>query len=251
MNEGRVLGLPVASISRAEACAELARWIAERRRSYAVLANVHVIETARRLPQVAEALAGAGLVLPDGAPVAWCVSRSTGVRSERVTGTDLLEGLCRVSAEHGYRHFFYGSTLETLEALVAALERRYPGIAIAGALAPPFVPAPALPPDDAAAINAARPDIVWVGLGAPKQDLWMRLARPQLEAPVLVGIGAAFDFASGRKPCAPEPLRRAGLEWLFRLAHEPRRLWRRYLVTNTTFVLGLVQARLEGGRRRP
>ena len=249
MKVGRVLGTPVAATSRVEACDHLERWIAERRREYIVLANVHLIETGRRDPAVAEALAHAGVVLPDGAPVAWSVRRATGSQSDRVTGSDVFEELCGRSPSNGYRHFFYGSSPQTVEALEGFVGRDYPGIEICGSLSPPFSPAAELRADELATINEARPDIVWVGLGAPKQELWMRLARPHLEAPLLLGVGAVFDFASGSKRRAPDLLQQLGLEWAYRLAREPRRLGRRYLTTNTSFTVTTLRSLLFGGQR--
>jgi N-acetylglucosaminyldiphosphoundecaprenol N-acetyl-beta-D-mannosaminyltransferase len=235
--------MPAVAISRSETCEKLERWIAERRREFVVLANVHVIETARRTAELSDALHRAGLVLPDGAPIAWAVGRDTGTRSERVTGCDVFDALCRRSPAAGYRHFFYGSTPETVELLRRRVSERYPGIQICGVLSPPFGPVE-LRREELAAINAARPDIVWVGLGAPKQELWMGRARQHLEAPLLLGVGAVFDFASGRKPRAPRILQRLWLEWLHRLITEPRRLARRYTVTNTTFVVAMLRSLL-------
>lgn len=247
MKRGHVLGLPVVATSRTEACDELERWIAERRREYVVLANVHVVESARRDPLLADALRHAGLVLPDGAPVAWAVARDTGTRSERVTGSDVFDELCRRSQTAGYRHFLYGSMPETLELLSSRVAQRYPGLEICGTLSPPFTPEAELRDEQLAVIAAARPDIVWVGLGAPKQELWMRLVRERLEAPLLLGVGAVFDFASGQKARAPRLVQRLGLEWAHRLVKEPRRLAKRYVVTNTTFVVALVRAARGGG----
>jgi N-acetylglucosaminyldiphosphoundecaprenol N-acetyl-beta-D-mannosaminyltransferase len=241
VKHGHVLGLPAVAISRSETCSQLERWIAERQREFVVLANVHVIETARRDAELADALCQAGLVLPDGAPIAWAVGRDTGTRSERVTGCDVFEELCRRSETAGYRHFFYGSTPETVELLRQRVSERYPGIRICGTLSPPFGPVE-LREEELAAINAARPDIVWVGLGAPKQELWMSLAREHLEAPLLLGVGAVFDFASGRKPRAPRVMQRLWLEWLHRLITEPRRLARRYASTNTTFLVAMLRS---------
>jgi N-acetylglucosaminyldiphosphoundecaprenol N-acetyl-beta-D-mannosaminyltransferase len=245
----RVLGAPVAATSLAEACDELERWIALGRREFVVLANVHVVETARRDSAVADALEHAGLVLPDGAPLAWSVRRAGGPKAERITGSDLFDELCRRSPAAGHRHFFYGSTPETLEVLTRLVRNRYPGIDVCGSLSPPFSRSAELRPHDMAAIDAARPDVVWVGLGAPKQELWMRLARAHLEAPLLLGVGAVFDFASGRKQRAPRLVQRLGLEWAHRLAHEPRRLAKRYLVTNTTFTLAVLRGLARSGDR--
>jgi N-acetylglucosaminyldiphosphoundecaprenol N-acetyl-beta-D-mannosaminyltransferase len=157
--------------------------------------------------------------------------------------------LCRISVENGYTHFFLGGAPGVPEQLAAALQARFSGLRVAGTLSPPFRP---LTPqeDDAlvAELNQAAPDIIWVGLGTPKQDLWMARHRSRLQAPVLVGVGAAFDFHAGRVSQAPRWMQQAGLEWLFRLWQEPGRLWYRYLVYNPMFVL-LVLAQTLGLKR--
>ena len=180
------------------------------------------------------------MVLPDGAPVAWAIRLLTGEPTQRVAGADVFEELCRRSPAQGYRHYFLGSTDETLARMRAAAESRFPGIEICGSCSPPFGPAlfdelPAI----AQRVNEARPDVVWVGLGAPRQEQWMHAARPLLEAPLLLGVGAVFEFAAGTKRRAPGWMQGAGLEWAYRLLLEPRRLGRRYLVTNTAFSLAL------------
>jgi N-acetylglucosaminyldiphosphoundecaprenol N-acetyl-beta-D-mannosaminyltransferase len=244
-----VLGLPITAGNLGDICDELERWIAGRRRAYVCLANVHVVETARRNPDLERSLREADMVLADGAPIAWIAGRRGGGRVPRVAGSDLFEELCRRSVEAGHRHYFYGSTPETLARLAARVRERHPGIRICGSLSPPFSPAVEVGRDLTAGIDAARPDVVWVGLGAPKQECWMRRARELLEAPLLVGVGAVFDFASGTKARAPRPVQRLGLEWAFRLGQEPRRLSRRYLVTNTAFGLSLVREFLASGNR--
>jgi N-acetylglucosaminyldiphosphoundecaprenol N-acetyl-beta-D-mannosaminyltransferase len=230
-----VLGVPIAPLDLTRAVSQIEGWIDAGRRSYACLVNVHVVETARRSPELMVALRRSGLNLPDGAPVAWLASRLGPEPVARVTGSDLLDGLCSAGPR---RHFFLGSTPETLEGLQLMVEATYPRAEICGALAPPFRP---LDENEWAAaievVNRARPDIVWVGLGAPRQEIWMHAHRDRLTAPVLIGVGAVFDFASGRKARAPRWMQRRGLEWLHRLATEPRRLWRRYLFTNTAFAV--------------
>jgi N-acetylglucosaminyldiphosphoundecaprenol N-acetyl-beta-D-mannosaminyltransferase len=239
MTAAKVRGTRIALAGLDGAAAEVTRWIDEGARSFVCLANVHLVETAHRTPRVAESLGRAGMILPDGAPVAWAAGRRVGHAVSRVTGSDLFEELCRRSPGH-YRHFFYGSTSGTLARLEETVRRRYPGIVVCGRLAPPFRPLSEA--EDAAVvsqINSARPDIVWVGLGAPKQELWMSWARDRLDAPALIGVGAVFDFASGTRRRAPTALRRFGLEWAFRLVLEPRRLGGRYLVTNSSFLAGI------------
>ena len=137
----------------------------------------------------------------------------------------------------GHRHFFYGGMTGITDRLSANLRRRFPATQVVGCLTPPVAPIPALcTPDVAASINEAKPDIVWVGISTPKQEQWMARMRPMLEAPVLIGVGAAFDFHAGAVRQAPAWIQRAGMEWAFRLAQEPRRLWRRYLFDNPRFL---------------
>jgi N-acetylglucosaminyldiphosphoundecaprenol N-acetyl-beta-D-mannosaminyltransferase len=158
--------------------------------------------------------------------------------------------LCALAARRGWRNYFYGAAPQTLEALGARLGERFPGLRVAGSLSPPFRP---LSEEESRrtveAINRARPDIVWVGLSTPKQERWMARHRPLLDAPVLVGVGAAFDFHAGNKPQAPRWMRGACLEWLFRLCSEPKRLWRRYLTIVPAFLL-LFGLQALGLRRR-
>ncbi len=244
MRTAEVIGTRVTAATLAEVVDALESAIAGGRREYVCFANAHLTSTARRDERLAEALAGAGMVLADGKPVAWAA------RTERIAGSDVFEELCRRSPARGYRHFFLGSTDETLALLRARVEASYPGIEISGTHSPPFGPAlDEFAPELAEVVNAARPDVVWVGLGAPKQELFMRALRPLAGAPLLLGVGAVFDFASGTKLRAPTWMQRAGLEWLHRLCCEPRRLARRYLVTNTAFALALTRQRAarEGG----
>jgi len=145
--------------------------------------------------------------------------------------------VCERGQDHGVRHFFYGTTAATLSALCDRLTRQFPKIVIAGVHAPPFRPLSAEEERQAAdLINAAAPDIVWVGLGTPKQDFWVARMRPVLNAPALIAVGAAFDFHSGRVRQAPRWMMRCGLEWFYRFCREPRRLGRRYLVGNAVFL---------------
>ena len=155
------------------------------------------------------------------------------VYGAKVTTTALETGL-----ERGWRHYFYGSTVETLDNLRAALEGQYEGIEIAGTHSPPFRDLDAVEEDAVAAeIMETRPDFVWVGLGMPKQEKWMLRNKHRYPGVALVGIGAAFDFIAGTKPEAPSWMQKAGLEWVFRLASEPRRLWRRYIFNNPAYLL--------------
>jgi len=157
--------------------------------------------------------------------------------------------LCEHSVSAGYCHFFYGGAAGVPEQLAAMLQKRFPGLQVVGTYSPPF--RSLTPKEDeqiVRMINEAEPDIVWVGLSTPKQERWMAEHVGRLVAPVLIGVGAAFDFLSGRKRQAPRWMQRAGLEWLFRLLSEPRRLWRRYLVNNPLFII-LVLLQMAGVRR--
>jgi N-acetylglucosaminyldiphosphoundecaprenol N-acetyl-beta-D-mannosaminyltransferase len=178
---------------------------------------------------------------PDGVPLVW-VGRAMGKQVSRVCGPDLMPLLIDRSREQGARHFFYGGAPGVADALAARLGERFPGMIVAGTHSPPFR---ALSAEEDAAeiemINAGRPDYVWVGLGSPKQDLWIADHRSSLEASVLFAVGAAFDFHSGGLRRAPLWMQRTGTEWLYRLIAEPRRLLRRYTVVNTKFVLLLAR----------
>jgi N-acetylglucosaminyldiphosphoundecaprenol N-acetyl-beta-D-mannosaminyltransferase len=171
--------------------------------------------------------------------------------ADRVCGPDLMPALFHHSEETGYRHFLYGATPRTLELLKDNLKQKFPAAEIVGAHAPPFRPAGA-DEDEAVikAINASAADIIWVGLSTPKQELWMARHRHRLSAPILIGVGAAFDFHAGLVRQAPRRLQRAGLEWIFRTAMEPRRLAKRYICNNPSFLALLAAKRLGFARVR-
>ena len=164
---------------------------------------------------------------------AWQDSR----QARRVCGSDLLDAVCAYGLQRNYRHFFYGASPQVLGLLTDRLQRRHPGLIVAGYRSPPFRALTAAEDaEDIAAINEARPDFVWIGLGMPKQEKWMVEHLGKIDATALIGIGAAFDFHAGTKPRAPIWMQRSGLEWLFRLMTEPRRLAHRYFIDNALFV---------------
>ena len=203
---------------------------------YVCLGNVHTTVTASEDAAYRAVQNGAVLTLPDGGPIA-AYSRRTYPQAQRVAGPDLFHAMLAQGVEKGWRHYFYGSSPETVEKLREVLPRRYPGIAIAGIESPPFRPLTA--EEDAAAvarINAARPDFLWVGLGAPKQENWMAAHAGKIDA-VMLGVGAAFDFEAGTVARAPKWVQRIGMEWFWRLLQDPGRLFGRYLRTNTKFLL--------------
>jgi N-acetylglucosaminyldiphosphoundecaprenol N-acetyl-beta-D-mannosaminyltransferase len=242
----RTLGIAIASSPATTFVEHVHRWVRERSGVFVCLVNVHLFETAMREPRVRAVLADAGACLPDGKPIALAASWSARRPVVRLAGADVFTLLCET--EPSLRHYFFGSDDATLFRLVERVRERFPNAVIAGAHSPPFSPSLAVRDADISAINAAEPDIVWVGLGAPKQELWMAEARARLSAPVLLGVGAVFDFFAGTRQRAPRWMQRAGLEWLHRLFSEPGRLWRRYLVTNSSFVLRVVRAGISSGR---
>jgi N-acetylglucosaminyldiphosphoundecaprenol N-acetyl-beta-D-mannosaminyltransferase len=171
----------------------------------------------------------AGLTTPDGMPIVWLGRLKGHRRVEKVYAPDVMMETFAAGVAKGHRHFLYGGDPQGAEQLRAKLVERYPGIRIVGTYSPPFRPLTSAEAEEVTAIiNMARPDIVWVGIGCPKQEYWMQRFRPLLDAPVLIGVGAGFDFLAGRKPLAPRWVQHSGFEWLYRLLSEPRRLWPRY-----------------------
>ena len=247
--EVNILGVGINAIDVDQALTQISDWIERQERRYVSVCNVHTVMECQKDPEMRRAVNGAGLATPDGMPLVWLGGRKSGQDVRRVYGPDLMLALCALSIRKGYSHYFYGGADGVHERLAEYLSSRFPGLKVAGGYAPPF--RTLTPQEDAevvARINEANPDIVWVGLGTPKQDLWMASHRDRLNAPVLIAVGAAFDFHTGRKPQAPLWMQRSGLEWLFRLLQEPRRLWYRYLIYNPLFVL-LVLAQAVGLRR--
>jgi N-acetylglucosaminyldiphosphoundecaprenol N-acetyl-beta-D-mannosaminyltransferase len=218
-----------------------------RRGGYASLTGVHGLTLAQRDPGLRHALREAWMNFPDGAPVAWLLRRVTSGDARRVGGPDLFARVADRGRKEGLRHFLVGSTEPVLERLERELGVRFPGVQIVGRFAPPFAERPAV--DEAAGLIAAtQPHIVWVGLGAPKQELWSSRAAMEVPGVTFIGVGAAFDFVAGVKRRAPAWMHRAGLEWLYRMATEPRRLTSRYVRSNSEFVWRT--GRELGARRR-
>jgi len=246
-----VLGVWIDAVDQLRAQEAIEGWITDRQRRYVCVSNVHSVMEARRDESLRAVFNAAGLAVPDGMPLVW-VGRLRGRHAvRRVYGPDLTLQLCERAAGRGFTCFFYGGGPGVAERLAESLSRRFPGLRVVGAEAPPFRPLTTEEDEEAMRrINAACPDVVFVGLGCPKQERWMAEHRERLHAPVLLGVGAAFDFHTGRVPQAPRWMMGAGLEWLFRLSREPRRLWRRYLVYNPLFVFHLT-LELLGLRRYP
>ena len=246
-----VLGVPLALTDYTRTLDWIDAAVAARQRAFVCVAAVHTVMESQEDPQLREAVLASDFTVPDGQPLVWAMNLLGHNLSSRVYGPDLMERACERAARTGQRFFLYGGREAALHTLHDELPRRYPGLRIAGVRPGPFRE---LSPGEADAIaaelNAAEPDVIWVGLGVPLQEKWMASMRSRLEAPVLVGVGAAFDFHAGLKRQAPHSLQRLGLEWAFRLAQEPRRLWRRYLRYNPRFVLGFARQYLRHLRTR-
>jgi len=237
-----LLGVSISAVTPALASEAIGGWIESGQRAYVCVAPVATLVDSQRDVLYREVLNRADMVTPDGMPVVWLARLRGNQVIRRTYGPDLLSAVCADGQAKHYRHFFYGASEETCRLLQAQLRRLFPDICIAGHYSPPFQAKASREQDRVLdLINKARPDIVWVGLGSPKQDFWMQIHRPLLDVPVLVGIGAAFDFVAGVKPQAPRWVQRSGLEWFFRLCCEPRRLWRRYLVGNSLFIYYVVR----------
>jgi N-acetylglucosaminyldiphosphoundecaprenol N-acetyl-beta-D-mannosaminyltransferase len=224
-----ILGVRVSAVNMGAVLAAFEAWIGQRQRQYVCVTPAHSIMDCRNDPALRRIFNHAGLTTPDGMAIVWLLRLQGHRHVERVYGPDLLLATCQRSLVTGWRHFFCGGAAGVADELAQRLGQRFPGLAVVGTASPPFHP-PSFAEEEQlmATINAARPDIVWVGLGSPKQERWMACHRECLEAPVLVGVGAAFDFLSGRKRQAPRWVQRAGCEWLFRWGSEPRRLSGRY-----------------------
>ena len=232
-----VLGVNVSAINMDHALDVIDHWVTMGDREYVCVTGVHGVMESRRDPALQQIHNRAGLVTPDGMPLVWW-SRATGhSHAGRVYGPDLMLAACERSLTNGYRHFFYGGADGVADLLARRLSKRFPGLQVAGTYTPPFRKLTAAEDEDVVTmINDSGADIVWVGLSTPKQEYWMAEHLGRLEASVMIGVGAAFDFHAGLKKQAPRFVQHSGFEWLFRLATEPRRLWKRYLRNNPEFV---------------
>lgn len=216
-------------------------WASRRESRYVCICNAHSVVTALHDRDFAAAIAHADMATPDGAPVAWMLRRLGRPAQGRVSGPDLMWQYCQTVTDSSDGIFLYGAAPETLDLLEQSLRANFPKLAISGKRSPPFRPLTAAEEQaDIDLINASGAGIIWVSLGCPKQELWMARHVGRIQA-VMVGVGAAFDFHAGKVSRASPWMQRAGLEWLHRLASEPRRLWRRYLVTNTLFIVHAVR----------
>ncbi len=233
-----VLGVPLALTDYDATMAWMDGTIAHDQKGYICVAATHTIMVCYEDPELRDAVLNSSITVPDGQPLVWAMNALGGDLDDRVYGPELMARYCERAADAGTRMYLYGGRNQgALVQLALNLRRRFPGVKIVGGYSPPFRD---LAPDEEDAIvdemNRSKADVVWVGVGAPKQEKWMAAMRDRLDASVLVGVGAAFDFHAGLVPQAPEWMQAAGLEWLFRMAHEPRRLAPRYVRYNPRFI---------------
>lgn len=245
-----VLSAPIDVLTWEHALARISTWAAQRESRYVCICNVHSVITAGQDKTFGRMVSEADMVTPDGAPVAWMLRKLGYADQQRINGPDLMWKYCEQAAQTGESIYLYGGMPETLEILQRHLADVFPGLRVAGAYSPPFRGATDEEDEaDVARINASGATTVWVSLGCPKQEMWMAAHRGRVNA-VMIGVGAAFDYHAGTIKRAPKWMQNAGLEWLHRLCSEPRRLWRRYLVTNTLFVIGAVKQLVFGSARQ-
>ena len=232
-----VLGVGVSAINLESALAAIRRALERRTKGYVCVTGVHGVMEAQQDPGFKLILNQAFLVTPDGMPMVW-VGRMQRLRNmDRVYGPDLMFLVCDELRTAGVTHFFYGGGPGVAQELKNRMEAKFPGLRIVGTYTPPFRPLePAEEADLVALVAGLKPDIIWVGLSTPKQERFMAQYGAKLDATLMFGVGAAFDFYTGRVRQAPRWIQRSGLEWFFRLCCEPRRLWRRYLSNNPRFV---------------
>jgi len=237
-----ILGIQTSAQSFDEALEKLTDWSQDgEQKRYVSTCPVYTVMMGYERADVREALNAADMVAADGMPIAWLQRIYAPPPVQRVYGPDIMLELCRRTEKLDVSHYFWGGKPTVVEQLSRFLKSEFPDLDTVGYHSPPFSPLPEEPDlEMVKAINDKNPDVVWVGLGSPKQDLWMHMYRPLLNAKLLIAVGAAFDFLTNNVAQAPLWMRQSGLEWLFRLSQEPRRLAKRYLVYNTKFLYCMV-----------
>lgn len=224
-----ILGIGVSAINMTQTIALVRGWIENKERIYITVSPTHTIMDCHENPELRGIVNRSALVTPDGMAVVWLLRGKGHKKVSRVYGPDLVQALCDVSQNTGWQHYFYGGQSGTCTQLVEELMKHYPALQVAGSFEPPYrAIEDSIEEKEIRQINESHADIVWIGLGSPKQEYWMSSNRERLKAPVLIGVGAAFDFLSGEKQQAPRWVQRSGFEWFYRLLQEPKRMWGRY-----------------------
>lgn len=246
-----VLGVGISVLNLSSAVHAIRAHLESGQKGYVCITGVHGVMEARTDAGFRRILNQSLLCTPDGMPMVWLGKLAGHAGMGRVYGPDLMERLCAEGCELNWRHYFYGGAEGVAERLRGRLTERFPGLRVCGTYTPPFRDLTSAELDELASdIDRSRPDVLWIGLSTPKQERFMAAHLARLNVPLLIGVGAAFDFHSGRVRQAPRWIQRSGFEWLFRLAQEPRRLWRRYLRNNPLF-LARVALQLTGLRKYP
>lgn len=235
--KANVLGVGIDAVNLEQALARIALALEERRKGYVCLVGVHGVMECQRDPALAEVLAGAELAIPDGMPTVWMGHHQGHAQMERIAGPDLMLEVLSREEFRGRSHFFFGGKEGIAAELRDTLMLRYPELQVAGIYTPPFGPLSAEQQEEFCAMIAqAKPDIVWVGISTPRQEQFMAQYLPLLETTLMFGVGAAFDFHTGRIADCADWIKRAGLQWLHRLLQDPKHLWKRYLRNNPLFL---------------
>ncbi len=236
-----VIGVPISLTNWQEAFDSVILQLESKQGGYACFTNVHVCVMAHHEAQLLKVLSNSFRTFPDGKPLAWVGKKRYGSKVSQVAGPDFFPALLSIEGKRNYRHYFYGGQPEILQQLVTNIEHKYPHAKVVGYESPPFRELTEIELAEALqCIKNARPDFIWIGLGAPKQEYWMAKHWQELSPAILFGVGAAFDFHAGNVTRAPAWMRKFGLEWLYRFFQEPGRLWKRYLVTNSLFIWYLI-----------
>lgn len=241
-----IRGIPFDLIDFDQAIQTVHHWKISGQRKYGCFVNPHSVQLGQSDPEMKWAIHNSDLSLPDGVGVILAAKILRYPNCSRVAGPSFMLNLCDWGRQHQYRHFFYGGAIGVPERLAERLCEKFPGLIVAGTYSPPFRSlAPQEEQESIDRINQSKPDVLWVGLGAPKQEKWMHAHCGKIEVPIMLGVGAAFDFHSGNVNWAPPLVRKAGLEWAYRLTIEPKRMWKRNL-NNARFLGGVVLDSLSG-----
>jgi len=235
-----VLGVEISAVNIPLAVATIEHWVDTRQQNFVTITGVHGVMESQSDPELKKIHNEAGMVTPDGMPMVWMNKIRGNKHVSRVYGPDLMLAVSEVSARKGYKHFYYGGNDGVADLLKEKLTARFPGLQVVGTYCPPFRKLTA--DEDASVckmIDDSGADVVWVGLSTPKQEFWMHGHMGRIKTPVMIGVGAAFDFHAGLKSQAPAWMQKSGMEWFYRLCTEPKRLWKRYLRNNPLFVFNV------------